>query len=41
MLPPYGAGKNASRPWADWKHGKTITPKAPASLLKQFNIIPK
>jgi putative DNA primase/helicase len=32
--------KKPDRPWADWKHGKAITPKALAALLKPFNIIP-
>jgi putative DNA primase/helicase len=32
--------KKPDRPWADWKHGKPITPKALAALLKPFNIIP-
>jgi len=32
--------KKPDRPWADWKHGKPITPKALATLLKPFNIIP-
>jgi putative DNA primase/helicase len=33
--------KKPDRPWADWKHGKAITPKALAALLKPFNIIPE
>jgi hypothetical protein len=28
------------RPWADWKNGKAITPKALAGLLKPFGIFP-
>jgi len=32
--------KKPDRPWADWKHGRPITPKALAALLKPFNIIP-
>ena len=32
--------KKPDRPWVDWKHGKAITPKALATLLKPFNIIP-
>ena len=33
--------KKPDRPWADRKHGKAITPKALAALLKPFNIIPE
>jgi hypothetical protein len=33
--------KKPDRPWADWKHGKAITPNALAALLKPFNIIRK
>jgi hypothetical protein len=29
------------RPWPEWKHGKPITPKQIASLLKPFEIKPK
>jgi hypothetical protein len=32
--------KKPDWPWADWTHGKPITPKALAALLKPFNIIP-
>jgi len=32
--------KNPDRPWADWKSGKAITPKALAGLLKPFGIFP-
>jgi len=32
--------KKPDRPWADWKNGKAITPKALAALLKPFNIVP-
>jgi Protein of unknown function (DUF3631) len=30
--------KKPDRPWADWKSGKAITPKALAGLLKPFGI---
>jgi putative DNA primase/helicase len=32
--------KKPDRPWADWKNGKAITPKALAGLLKPFGIFP-
>ena len=32
--------KEPDRPWADWKSGKAITPKALAGLLKPFGIFP-
>ena len=32
--------KKPDRPWADWKSGKAITPKALAGLLKPFGIFP-
>jgi hypothetical protein len=32
--------KTPDRPWADWKSGKAITPKALAGLLKPFGIFP-
>ena len=35
-----GLVKKPDRPWADWKSGKGITPKALAGLLKPFGIFP-
>jgi Protein of unknown function (DUF3631) len=32
--------KKPDRPWADWKSGKAITPKALAGLLKPFGLFP-
>jgi len=29
------------RPWAEWRHGKPITPRAVADRLKTFGIVPK
>lgn len=31
----------SERPWADWRHGKPISPRAVADRLKQFSIVPR
>lgn len=33
--------KREERPWSEWRHGKQITPRGVASLLKPFKIKPK
>jgi putative DNA primase/helicase len=33
--------KDETRPWPEWKHGKPITDRQLASLLKPFNVRPK
>ena len=33
-------GKREERPWPEWKHGKPITPRQIARLLKPFGIAP-
>lgn len=33
--------KLEERPWSEWRHGKPITPRGVASLLKPFGIRPK